>query len=307
MKNVSIALSLALAAFWLFSSGCARVDDEAAIRDLLGSSAYTDEDNTRSYGSADSTLSGGDENTDDGQMPFVRFRRYIAPGGVSRVVQVSIPAYPGYPDTTALARVTATIVGDFRTMFDTTTNPIQVWRKRFVDEAVRTVYLTKSKDGWRIRKLSPLEFSTVDAPYELGLARIEVHAASWPAADTFRLFSGDTMLAREELPVFVPEDTVWVRVTVASEEDSTWVFLHHGRPRWPHRWRRPYAKASTATFERFWHIGPEAGNVRSEVRPSGHDAIGWGTLWGDTTQPYVAAAWGVPYIVRAPGEPIPEE
>jgi hypothetical protein len=72
-------------------------------------------------------------------------------------------------------------------------------------------------------------------------------------------------------------------------------------------WRRPYLKTSTTTFERFWYIGLESAGVKSEVRPSGHDAIGWSTLWGDTSHPYVAAAWGVPYIIHIPGTAIPED
>ena len=156
MKKVLSALALMLGVLWLLPAGCARTDDETAIRNLLGSSAYTDENNTRSYGSDDSTPTGGGGTTDGYEtIPFVRFRRYIPPGGVSRGVHIDIPAYPGDPDTTALATITTTVNGDFRTMFDTTVNPIQVWRKPFVDEAKRFVYLTRDKDRWRIRKVSP--------------------------------------------------------------------------------------------------------------------------------------------------------
>ncbi|MEO0081086.1 MAG: hypothetical protein ABIL25_02190 [candidate division WOR-3 bacterium] len=308
MKYVRSALVFVFVMLLLIPAGCSRNDDETAIRNLLGSSVYTDENSTRSYGSSDSTPTSGDESSDQYEMiPFVRFRRYIPPGGMSRVVRVQIPAYPGDPDTTALATITTTINGDFRTMFDTTTNPILIWRKPFIDEAVRTVYLTKSRDRWRIRRLSPVRFATVDPPYELKVARIEVHAWSWSDSDTFRLTTADTLLAKEELPSFVPEDTVWVRVTVSSNGDSSWVFLHHGRPVVPHHRRRAYYRTSTTTFERLWYIGLESAGVVSEVRPSGHDAIGWGTLWADTSKPYVAAAWGVPYIVRQPGQPIPED
>ncbi len=302
-------LALVLAVLGLFIVGCTTQSDEDAIRDLIGRSAYTDDNGIRSYAGRDTSVSeGGDESMADGErIPFVRFVRYIPPDGVTRTVQVDIPAYPGYPDTTALATVRYTIRGEFRTVFDTTTTPILVWRKPFVDEAVRRVYLTKQGKRWRVRRLSPLRFYTTGAPYELSLAQMELHARSWPEADTYRLTTADTLLAKTELPSFTYADTVWVRVTVTSNGDSAWVFLHHGRPQWPYRARRAYWKQSTYVFERTWCIGSEGTVRKPEVRPSGHDAIGWGTLWADTSQPYVAAAWGLPYVVRSPGEPIPEE
>lgn len=284
-------------------------NDEEEIQTLLNSSQYTDENHSRSYGSLDSTPTPGLPSapiTDNGTIPFVRFRRYIPPGGVSRTIEVNIPAYPGYPDTTALATITSEITGELRTFFDTTSNPILIWRKPVHDEGLRRVYLTKHENQWRIRRMSPLRFRTLDAAYELAITEIKAHANSWPEADTFRLATTDTLLAKEDLPSFVPNDTVTVWVKVTSTGDSCWVFLHHGRRTWPHRWRQPYLKTSTTTFERTWHIGGE-GYERPEVRPSGHDAIGWNSLWADSSEPYVAAAWAIPYVVRAPGEQIPEE
>ncbi len=304
------ALILAVVGVALIGAGCADSDDDdqAEIRLLLNGSGYTDESNTRSYGDEDSTLVGGGEQTDDPhRVPFVRFRRYIPPGGVSRTITVDIPAYPGYPDTTALATIVSDIHGELRTMYDTTTNPMLVWRKPFVDVATRTVYLTKTPDGWRIRRVSPLEFRTLDTAYDLSLVELKVHAASWAAGDTFYLTSGDTLLTKRELPCFVPEDTVEVWMVARSDGDSCWTFLHHGRRGPPrHHHRRAYLKESTFRFQHTWYIGPEGGD-HPEVRPSGHDAIGWNSLWADSSEPYVSAAWGLPYIVKSPGEEIPEE
>ncbi|MEO0079378.1 MAG: hypothetical protein ABIK44_01710 [candidate division WOR-3 bacterium] len=290
--------------------GCRQKEnDEESIRNLLNGSSYTDESQTRGYSSQDSTLApGGEPGLGPGAdgyetIPFVRFRRFVPQGGISRSILVQIPAYPGYPDTTALATITSDIHGEFRTLFDTTTHPMLVWRKPFHDQAVRRVYLTKGPDGWHIRKVSPLNITTVDAAYELRLVSIHVQAAS---GEVFELTTADTLLAKDELPTFVPGDTVHVQVTVQSSGDSCWVFLHHGRREWPHRWRRPYFKTGTFTFERTWSIGSEGFEV-PEVRPSAHDAIGWNSLWADTSQPYVAAAWGLPYIVKQPNEAIPEE
>ena len=43
------------------------------------------------------------------------------------------------------------------------------------------------------------------------------------------------------------------------------------------------------------------------VRPGIHDAIGWSSLWADSAKPYVAAAWGIPYIVKNTTEPLPND
>ena len=309
--RTTAAFAVLFAAVAMLTSGCAVTgeNDEDAIRSLLNGSSYTDASQEQAYGAEDSTVKNGSEgpgSDSPGRVPFVRFRRYVPPGGVSRQITIDIPAYPGYPDTTALATITSEINGELRTLYDTTGNPMLVWRKQFRDQAVRTAYLVKTQDGWRLRKVSPLQFSTLDAAYDLDIAELKIHAASWAAGDTFRLTSPDTMLAKHELPAFEPEDEVTVWITVESTGDSCWTFLHHGRPKWPHRWRRAYLKTSTHQFQETWHIGDE-GYEKPQVRPSGHDAIGWNSLWADSSQPYVSAAWGLPYIVVAPGEEIPEE
>ncbi|MBN2537861.1 hypothetical protein JXB37_06255 [candidate division WOR-3 bacterium] len=312
MKPRPLALAaLFLAAAALLFAGCAGFGsgDEQDIRTLLNTSGYTNEDNDRSYGSDDSTVTPGGDGplTDDPhRVPFVRFRRYIPPRGVSRQVTVDIPAYPGWPDTTALATITTDIRGELRTMFDTTSNPILVWRKPFEDRAVRKVLLFKHENRWWIDKVTPLEFSTQDAAYDLEITGLKVHASSWAAGDTFRLTSTDTMLGKHDLPCFVPSDTVRVWVTAASNGDSCWTFLHHGRPKWPHRWRKPYLKLDTYEFHGVWLIGDE-GYEKAAIRPSGHDVIGWNSLWADSSAPYVSAAWGLPYVVKLPAEEIPEE
>jgi len=290
-------------------AGCsnARKDDERAIKSLLGNSGYTNDNQTSSYGAEDSTLEdgSGSEPGRDGyeRIPFVRFRRYIAPNGVSRTVDIQIPA-PGGDDTTALATITQDVNGELRTVFDTTTNPIHVWRKPFHDKSTRKVYLTKSNTGWHIRKLSPLKIETQDPAYHLAVTR--VYAVGRLSGDTFELTTTDTLLTKEQLPRFLPNDTVLVSVSVTSDGDSCWAFLHHGRPGHPRVWRRPYFKTGTFTFERVWVLGDETYDS-PEVRPSIHDAIGWGTLWTDTTSPYVASAWGIPYIVKHPSEAIPDD
>ena len=302
LKMTAMALLVAAVGF----TGCKRQqeDNEQAIQNLLNASGYTDENQSRSYGVDDSTPEpGGDPGPGmDGyeRIPLVRFRRFVPHSGVSRNINFQIPAYPGCPDTTALATVTTDIHGELRTAFDTTTNPIQVWRKPFYDIAVRKVLLGKDRDGWHIRKVSPLKVTTRNAPYDLRLTR--VFAVGALSHDTFELTTTDTLLSKDQLPWFTPGDTVTVSVEVASTGDSCWAFLHHGRP--PRPWRQAYFRTSTWTFERTWVIGDSGTRI---VRPSVHDAIGWGSLWADTSMPYVAAAWAVPYIVRNSGEPVPDD
>jgi hypothetical protein len=299
------ALLLAVVAL----TGCnRRPNDEQAIETLLVNSGYTNDEQTKNYGANDTTLPQPDSTVGtDGyeKMPFVRFRRYIPPSGFSRTLNIQIPAYPGGPDTTALVTITWDINGELRTMFDTTTNPILVWRKPFHDVAVRKVYLEKSPDAWHIVKVSPLVASTQNAAYNLEVTSI--HAVGRVSGEVFDLSTSDTMLTKDQLPCFVPNDTVVVTVTVSSGGDSCWTFLHHGRPAKPHIWRSPYWKVSTFTFERTWVIANESEYDVPSVRPSIHDAIGWNTLWADTTAPYVAAAWGIPYIVKNPNEPLPND
>lgn len=312
MKRSAVVATIGLV-FTLSYWGCIKPneDDDQAIVELLNTSQYTGDNHTRAYGSQDSTvIQGGDQAPTPGTdgydtIPFVRFRRYVPGSGISRHIEIQRPAYPGYPDTTALATITSEIYGELRTMFDTTTNPIAVWRKPFHDRAIRRVYLTKHGDRWFIRRVSPLTIRTVNPAYELKLDSLIATASS---GTVFRLHTGDTLLTKEELPNFVPNDTVRVQVFLSSNGDSAWVFLHHGmRPRvqFP-GWRRPYFKTGTFSFERTWLIGAETYDS-PEVRPSIHDAIGWSTLWADTTAPYVATAWGIPYIVRNPNEAAPEE
>ncbi|MFO7651300.1 MAG: hypothetical protein R6X13_08200 [bacterium] len=307
MNRAPVLTMTALAALAVALVGCGRLGanrDRDEISRLLASSGYTSEDQDRAYGATDSTLQpgGAGDVGDVGQwIPFVRFRRYVPRGGVSRNYDVQIPAYPGYPDTTALVTLTATVTGELRTMFDTTGNPILVWRKPFSDEAVRRVYLTKDGSGWHVRRVTALEFRTLDAPYTL---RVDSVRAAATSGEVFVLCDPDSLLAKDDLPTFLPNDTVTVTVWASTTGDSCWAFLHHGRSQWPYRWRSPFLRLITMQFERRWLVGDEAYD-RPEVRASAIDVIGWGSLLADTTQPYVSAAWGIPYVVKHTNEQMP--
>lgn len=312
MHNVR-SLALILFAALVALTGCNRLpeDDTESVKATLAASGYTDDDADRAYGSEDTTIANGDEEPlptilGHERPPFARFRRHVPRNGVTRTVNVTIPAYPGWDDTTALATVLLDINGTFLTCFDTNPNPLLVWKKPFHDVAVRKVFLTRDRKGWHIRRVSPMQVRTEDAAYDLRIARLT--ATNLANGKTWELTTADTLLAREDLPTFRPRDSVRVRIELTSTGDSCWTFLHHGKPRRPGaHWRRPYGKVSTLVFERVWRIGDEGNYERPEIRPSAHDAIGWGTLYADTTAPYVSAAWGLPYIVKNPGDPYPDE
>ncbi len=320
MKRLSATVFAALLLVGAGMLGCdtARTSDEESVRALLDASEYTDEESSVRYGSADSTLGAGNGAelpilAGYQYLPFVRFHRYIPRTGITRTVEVTIPAYPGYDDTTALATITTDIVGELRVTTDTSTNPILVWRKPFHDVSVRRVYLTKTRanrrtprGGWHIVKVSPVQITTQNPDYNLRIVRLR--ATARPSGANFELVTADTLLAKDELPIFRPNDTVTLQLEMASDGDSCWAFLHPGRVgnERPRYWRQAYWKTGTLTFERVWVVGEEQYD-RPRVRPSVHDAIGWGTLWGDTTQRYVATAWGIPCIVRQPGQRIPDD
>jgi hypothetical protein len=305
------SLTFVVLAALLAAAGCAPAgDDDTAIKSLLAASGYTSDDNAAAYGSEDSAVADGDPDPlpttlDRTRPPFVRFRRHVRRAGITRTVNVTIPAYPGWPDTTALATITAHIHGTFFTTTDTARNHATAWRKPFHDVAVRRVLLGRDDAGWHIRKLTPLAFTTVDAAWDLRITRLT--AANLVSGDTFVLTDPDTLLAKEQLPTWLPGDSVRITLELASTGDSCWAFLHHGRPRRPNGlWRHPYLKLATLTFERVWDINVETYDG-PEIRPSCHDAIGWGSLYADTTAPYVAVAWGLPYVVKQTGDPYPAE
>jgi len=306
-RTILIAAACALASA-LALVGCGKqTDDQQAVNDLIAGSDYTNDTHASNYGANDTTLDQPDtlQATESyGRIPFVRFRRYVPASGILRSVNVQIPAYAGGPNTAALATITWTINGELRTMFGTTTQPINVWRKPFTDVGTRKVYLEKYDNRWHIKKISPLKIATQSAAYNLNI--VSIHAVGLLSHDTFDLTTTDTLLTKDQLPWFEPGDTVIATVTVRSDGDSCWAFLYHGRPAWPHIWREPYWRTGTWTFERAWLVRQEIYN-KPCVRPSINDAIGWGTLWADTSKPYVSASWGIPYIIRMPVDTVPAD
>jgi len=287
-----------IAVLALLFTGCQNhnPNNEDSIRTLLGFSDYTNDDQsgTTDDGTADPQQGGGfgalgfDQPTVE-TLPWVRFARKIE-RPVPRTIAITIPAYPGYPETTALAVITASPSGNFYVH----NNPGGhiAWVKPLADQGVRKVYLTQHSDTWRIREMTPWNIGTVDAPYAINIASIRIDAR--PSGLSYEYFTPDTMLTKNQLPAFLPGDSVHVTVTVQSDS-GTWAFLHRGL-RGHHR-RQAFYQTAPNTFEREWVIRHDSLPQVPAVRPTAFDIIGYPTLFGDTLSPYNSRAWTLPYIV----------
>jgi hypothetical protein len=289
---------LALAAcFLMLGARCQQspqADDESDIRTLLGTSDYTNDDHSGATDDETNDPQGngfepGSDNPLVETLPWVRFARKIE-RPVPRTLNIAIPAYPGYPETTALATITAEPTGDFYVHNDS--NRHVTWVKPIADQGVRKVYLTKHNDTWRIREMTPWGMSTKNPAYGISIAAVRLAAA--PSGLSYEYTSPETMLTKNQLPAFLPGDTVHVTVTVQSDS-ATWAFLHRG-VRGHHR-RQAFYRTGASTFERRWVVRDDSLPRIPAVRPTAIDIIGDPALFGDTLTPYNSCAWTLPYVV----------
>ena len=111
---IPMAAVIVAAGAALLLTGCKKtsnLDDRQAIEELLGTSDYTRDEvaGITDDGSKDPERAGFGPKTMalslSETLPWVRFARCIE-RPLARNVNITIPAYPGYPDTTALAVVT---------------------------------------------------------------------------------------------------------------------------------------------------------------------------------------------------------
>jgi len=234
-------------------------------------------------------------------LPWVRFARSIE-RPVQRTVTITIPAYPGYPDTTALATITNSVFGRFYVQHDSSARI--AWVKDYVDDGIRKVYLTKhggQRGDWRIQRMSPLNYITQNAPWPVEIASLKLEAR--PSGLTYEYTSPDTLLTKRGLPGFVEGDTVKVTVTVQSDT-ATWVFLHHGDDYFHQR--EAFYRTSPTAFVREWVLPVDSLRHAPLVLGNAADVISWPTLFGDTISPYNSRAWVLPYVVlKAPTQDRP--
>ncbi len=279
------------------------VNEEEEVKKVVETSLYTGKEFDKALDESDTSpgfFSSAGGIIDSLTIPWVKFRRKV--DSVERYIRVRIPAYPGYPDTTALATITARISGRFFVVNIKDSLPPPIYVRPIFDSSYSQVYLTKGKKGWKVRKITPKAITTVDASSLLKIEKFRTEAK--PSGRVFEITTSDTLLTKDQLPTFRPEDTVRVLVTISFDTDSGWIFLHRG-PKGDRK-REPFYKTSSNTFERTWIISNEPIQT-AVVRPAAIDFIGWRTLFGDSSALYNSSAWALPYVIKKDEEAYPED
>ena len=279
--------------------GCGnKEDDEVLIKDLLEISQYSAATAVQDDGS--STPKDAFPGLTDSIMPFVRFARAIQ-RPVTRNINVVVTG------DSATATIKAELTG---TIYVLDSIGGLVYERPIQDSFARQVKLYKDTI-WHVVSITAGDFRTVGAPVSITITELKAEVAR--RGYTWRLTSPAEFLTRAQLPAFEPRDTVVVTVTVTTTGDSTWSFLHHGRRNDATgtgvHIRDPFYKVSTHVFRRTWVIATDnilPGDLPA-VRHAAVDAIGWPTLWGRSNGTYYCRAWALPYIVKNPGQPDPED
>lgn len=204
----------------------------------------------------------------------------------------------------AIATITALLTGippNYGFFVRNLTDSTRVHVRTISDSTRRQVKLYKATDGWRIVAITACDMNTVNgyAPITINEIKTEVASRNY----IFSLTSPTKFVAKESLPIFLPNDTIKVTVTTSVTGDSAWAFLHRGILGL--RIRRLFFRTSTNTFTRTW-IVPEEAVTPPVVRHSAFDIIGWQTLFADSTATYSSRAWGIPYIIKNTNDTIPE-
>jgi len=278
--------------------------DSGMILTLISASAYTSGDGFAGTNDSTTTPQGftwGSGITSWDTLARVRFARFFT--GNKRSVKIdSITA----GKTKAWVTITHNISGGFYDNSSFPYDPYQTYIRPLNDQWVRHVYLEKNSAGvWRVMKLSPIDAQTVNSPYPITILSVVVDAQ--PSGAHYVFTRADTLLAREDLPTFLPGDSVTVTVSVSVQGDSSWAFLHRwGRP-WLWHIRKPFYRTSLTTFQRTWVIAQEDSVYATPaIRHSAVDLIGMKALFGDANQQYNAHAWGLLYVVKNTEDAYPE-
>jgi len=282
----------------LFIMGCPRKDEEAKISDLLSSSPYVISSDGLVFDDASKTPKSPEMNLFTAEsVPFVRFVRWIN-RPVERHYEIDVSG------DSAHVTMTANVTGKFYVL---NTPGGDVYTRDIADSAYRAqIDLYKDNTGWHIARISPLQIYTYGAETPIKIKEVKAEVAS--RNYTFILTDPTNPLTKEELPTFLPNDTVIVTVKVEVTGDSCWVILHHGRyrkaPRIHHRdWFLKEGDSFTGT----WYIADDS-VVTPGVRYAAIDVMTWQTLWGDSTVTKATEmVWSLPYIVKEENEPLPPD
>ncbi len=311
MKALRILVLIIVGAVLI--TGCA-ANDEADIQALLENSQYVAEGALRTL----------DDETNQPEAPTSSplFQMDTFPLGVKFARHVVTPITWTFEilaeGDSADATIRAYFYGnpnDASDMFQYgfyVQNTLGNFNYAMADSALRRVKLYRDDTGWHILSLTAAEVHTtgIDNPISISQIKARVESRNYE----FIIDDPNAFFTKDELPTFLPDDTVDVTVTLSSTlspgDDSSWVFFHHGVGHKPgfgltKRYRDALYRENTFTFKRTWHIADDS--VEYGVRHCGFVAERWGTLFGDSTNTYYARAWALPYIVKAPDQDIPAD
>lgn len=281
----------------LFIMGCPRKGEEAKVKDLLGSSPYVISSDGMVFDDSTKTPKSPGMNLFMVEsLPFVRFARWIN-RPVDRHYEVDISGDSAH--VTGSAEVT----GKF---YVRNTPGGDVYTRDIADSAYRAqIDLYKDTTGWHIARISPLEIYTYGAETSIKIAEVRAEVTS--RNYSFVLTDPTKPLTKEELPTFLPNDTIIVTVKVEVTGDSCWVFLHHGRRLKLKTHRRDPFLREGDIFTGTWYVADDS-VVTPGVRYAAIDVITWQTLWGDSTVTKATErVWSLPYIVKKEDEPLPPD
>lgn len=316
MRYTHIPIFLALITLFMISCGTDSLSNEIQIQALLENSPYvgegalqTSDDGTNDPNNQSPGLGSPYFPADVDSIPFTKWVRWIV-RPVTWVYNIVVTG------DTADATITTYFHGEPPGYGLFVINELSgpIWQRTIADSVIRKIKLYKDvSDDWHILSLTAAHMWTVGLAPTNPISITEVRARVDSRNYEFVINSPNTYFKKDELPTFLPNDTIEVTVTLNATGDSSWAFLHHGAGHRPgvgltKHHRDPFYKDNTSTFSRTWYIADDSIVTTPAVRHTAVDVIIWEALFGDSTAIYQARAWGLPYIVKSTlEEDLPED
>lgn len=310
MRYKHIPIFLALIALFMISCGTDSLSNEIQIQALLENSPYvgegalqTSDDGTNDPNNQSPGFSSPYFPTDVDSIPFTKWVRWIV-RPVTWVYNIAVTGDSA--DVTITGYFHGEPPGYGMYVINELSGPI--WQRAITDSVIKKVKLYWD-EGWHILSLTAADVHTIGATNSVTITEVKAQVDS--RNYEFVINSASTYFTKDELPTFLPNDTIDVTVTVSVVDDSSWAFLHHGaRPKAnvglrPH-YRDPFYRENTTTFSRTWYIADDS-VATPGVRHAAIDILTWQALFGDSTATYCARAWSLPYIVKTPEQDLPED
>jgi len=282
-------------------------NDEADVEAFLdrcwfvGGEVQTSDDSTNTP-----ALASGPFITTDTFPFYVKWVRFIE-RPVERHYDIDVVGDSAFVTMTSYLQGTPPGYGFF--VRNDTTNPMLIYDRVITDSIIRRIKCYRDDAGWHLAGITVADIYTVGTQHPVTITKVEVRVSD---SLVFSVDDPNTYFTKEQLPTFLPGDTVEVTVYCEAQDDSTWAFLHHGAGHKPgiglrRHWRQPFYRENTTTFTRTWVIADDSVIVTPAVRHSAVDVLGWETLFGDSTATYYSRAWALPYIVKSPTDTLPDD